>query len=112
MNGKTIEIINTDAEAASFSPTASAMPRNSARRRSWTPDAHRRVRDRARPRRDGCRRQQRRFPRAVLAAVKHSGERYWHMPLFEDYGKQMKSDIADLKNTGAARPERSPPPPS
>ena len=37
MNGKTIEIINTDAEAASFSPTASAMPRNSARRRSWTP---------------------------------------------------------------------------
>ncbi len=40
------------------------------------------------------------FLEQFLAAVKHSGERYWHMPLFEDYGKQMKSDIADLKNTG------------
>jgi leucyl aminopeptidase len=35
-----------------------------------------------------------------LAAAKPSGERYWQMPLYEDYSKAMKSDIADLKNTG------------
>ena len=35
-----------------------------------------------------------------LAAAKPSGERYWHMPLYEDYSAAMKSDIADLKNTG------------
>jgi leucyl aminopeptidase len=37
---------------------------------------------------------------AFLAAAKPSGERYWQMPLYEDYGSAMKSDIADLKNTG------------
>lgn len=36
----------------------------------------------------------------VLAAAKPTGERYWRMPLFDEYGQQMKSDIADLKNTG------------
>jgi leucyl aminopeptidase len=35
-----------------------------------------------------------------LAASKSSGERFWRMPYYEDYAKQMKSDIADLKNTG------------
>jgi leucyl aminopeptidase len=29
-----------------------------------------------------------------------SGERYWRLPLFEDFTTQIKSDIADLKNTG------------
>jgi len=28
------------------------------------------------------------------------GERYWRLPLFDDYRTQIKSDIADLKNTG------------
>ncbi|MHB8462484.1 MAG: leucyl aminopeptidase [Vulcanimicrobiaceae bacterium] len=40
------------------------------------------------------------FLNAFLAATKHTGERYWHMPLFDDYTQAMKSDIADLKNTG------------
>jgi leucyl aminopeptidase len=35
-----------------------------------------------------------------VAASKTSGERFWRMPYYEDYAKQMKSDIADLKNTG------------
>ena len=37
---------------------------------------------------------------AFLAAAKPTGERYWQMPYYEDYTQQMKSDIADLKNTG------------
>ncbi|HET7814325.1 MAG TPA: leucyl aminopeptidase [Candidatus Baltobacteraceae bacterium] len=40
------------------------------------------------------------FVQRFLAAAKPTGERYWHMPLYEDYATAMKSDIADLKNTG------------
>ena len=35
-----------------------------------------------------------------LNVAKSTGERYWHMPIYDDYANQMKSDIADLKNTG------------
>jgi leucyl aminopeptidase len=40
------------------------------------------------------------FVAQFLAAAKPTGERYWQMPLYEDYSSAMKSDIADLKNTG------------
>jgi leucyl aminopeptidase len=40
------------------------------------------------------------FVQQFLAAAKPTGERYWQMPLYDDYSSQMKSDIADLKNTG------------
>ncbi len=29
-----------------------------------------------------------------------TGERYWQLPMFEEYGDTLKSDIADTKNTG------------
>ncbi|HET9392618.1 MAG TPA: leucyl aminopeptidase [Candidatus Rubrimentiphilum sp.] len=35
-----------------------------------------------------------------LTTAKATGERYWQMPLYDEYGDLMKSDIADLKNTG------------
>jgi leucyl aminopeptidase len=40
------------------------------------------------------------FGDQFLAAAKPTGERYWQMPYYEDYISAMKSDIADLKNTG------------
>ncbi|HEY8315032.1 MAG TPA: leucyl aminopeptidase [Candidatus Baltobacteraceae bacterium] len=40
------------------------------------------------------------FAQVFLAAAKPTGERYWQMPLYEDYSTAMKSDIADLKNSG------------
>jgi leucyl aminopeptidase len=40
------------------------------------------------------------FGEQFLAAAKPTGERYWQMPYYEDYTTAMKSDIADLKNTG------------
>jgi leucyl aminopeptidase len=40
------------------------------------------------------------FGAQFLAAAKPTGERYWQMPYYDDYTTQMKSDIADLKNTG------------
>jgi leucyl aminopeptidase len=33
-------------------------------------------------------------------AAARSGERIWKLPLWDDYGEAMKSDIADLKNSG------------
>jgi leucyl aminopeptidase len=35
-----------------------------------------------------------------LEVAADCGERYWRLPLFDDYRAQIKSDIADLKNTG------------
>jgi leucyl aminopeptidase len=40
------------------------------------------------------------FAAQFLNAAKPTGERYWQLPLYEDYSSAMKSDIADLKNTG------------
>jgi len=41
-----------------------------------------------------------RLKRALLRAGESSGERVWELPLWEEYGEQMKSDIADMKNAG------------
>jgi leucyl aminopeptidase len=38
--------------------------------------------------------------RAIRSAGEKCGERVWELPLWEDYGELMKSDIADLKNAG------------
>ncbi len=38
--------------------------------------------------------------RQLLKAGERSGERLWQLPLWDDYGSQIKSDIADVKNTG------------
>jgi leucyl aminopeptidase len=37
---------------------------------------------------------------SVRAASETSGERIWEMPLFDEYRKQINSDIADMKNSG------------
>ncbi|HSV26487.1 MAG TPA: hypothetical protein VLH60_01220, partial [Sedimentisphaerales bacterium] len=39
--------------------------------------------------------------KALLEASKASGEKIWHMPSGEEYFEEMKSKIADLKNTGS-----------
>lgn len=36
----------------------------------------------------------------ILAAGRVAGEKYWPMPLDEEYGEQIRSDIADIKQTG------------
>jgi leucyl aminopeptidase len=40
--------------------------------------------------------------RRVMDAAKRAGEGAWHLPLNEDLKEAMKSDIADMKNTGKA----------
>jgi leucyl aminopeptidase len=101
MNGKTIEVINTDAEGrliladglcyanklgatkivdAATLTGACVIALGHASSAAVTND-------------DG-------FGAAFLSAAKPTGERYWQMPYYEDYTTAMKSDIADLKNTG------------
>ena len=36
----------------------------------------------------------------VLGAAQRTGEKMWHMPMPEEYKEQIKSEIADIKNTG------------
>ncbi|SHJ30184.1 leucyl aminopeptidase [Malonomonas rubra DSM 5091] len=38
--------------------------------------------------------------RQLIKAGERSGERLWQLPLWEEYGQQIKSDFADVKNTG------------
>ncbi len=40
------------------------------------------------------------FSKKVMAAAGEAGERMWQMPMFEEYKEQYKSDVADVKNTG------------
>ncbi len=39
----------------------------------------------------------------VIKASEHSGDRVWRMPMDPDYRPAIKSDIADVKNVGSAR---------
>jgi leucyl aminopeptidase len=41
--------------------------------------------------------------RHFTAALEISGERFWRLPLDEEYKDQIKSSIADIMNTGATR---------
>jgi len=36
----------------------------------------------------------------IVAAGTKAGERVWRLPLFEEYGEQLKSEVADLNNIG------------
>lgn len=40
------------------------------------------------------------FAKELIEAGKAEGEKIWEMPLFEEYRKLIDSDIADIKNTG------------
>jgi leucyl aminopeptidase len=101
LSGKTIEILNTDAEgrlvladalayATRFKPAA-VVDLATLTGSIWvalgdqaagvmTPD-------------DG-------LAARLVAAGEATGERVWRLPLYEEYGEQIKSDIADVKNVG------------
>ncbi|RLC57953.1 MAG: leucyl aminopeptidase [Chloroflexota bacterium] len=36
----------------------------------------------------------------IKAASEKTAEKVWELPLFEEYGEQLKSDVADVKNVG------------
>jgi leucyl aminopeptidase len=101
MNGKTIEVINTDAEGRLILADALCYANklgatkivDAATLTGACVVALGHVSSAAMTNDDA-------FGAEFLAAAKPTGERYWPMPHYEDYTLAMKSDIADLKNTG------------
>jgi leucyl aminopeptidase len=43
------------------------------------------------------------FTERVLASARRAGEKMWHMPLDDDYRDLIKSTIADIQNVGSGR---------
>lgn len=39
----------------------------------------------------------------IIVAGKEAGEKFWQLPLDKEYSKQIKSDIADIKNVGGRK---------
>ena len=100
-NGKTVEVLNTDAEGRLVLADALVARRRGQARRDRRPgDAHRR---RARRARRALRRvlgNDQALVDALLAAGRATGERLWQLPLVREYRDDLKSPIADLKNVG------------
>jgi len=43
------------------------------------------------------------WAQAVLAAAEECGEPAWQLPMFPEYGEQIRSEVADIKNVGDGR---------
>ena len=99
-SGKTVEIINTDAEGPADSRrravVRAATRRDAPRRRR---DAHRRLRGRARPIRVGAVRPARAWVNHVNSTAADAGDRVWPMPIYEEAREQLRSEIADIINS-------------
>jgi leucyl aminopeptidase len=101
LDGKTVEIINTDAEGRLVLADALAYAR------TLSPDL---IVDNATLTGacvvalgntcSGWYSNDEATAREFAAAVKESGENMWRMPLLEDLREQIKSDVADVKQTG------------
>ena len=101
-NGKTVEIINTDAEGRMILADALGLggEREAGRDRRVL-DPHRRLRGGARTdRRRASTPPTTSWRRGLLAAADAAGERLWRMPLWPEFLEEMKGTHADLKNSG------------
>ena len=101
MNGKTIEIVNTDAEgrliladALSYAGTLKLSPLVDVA--TLTGAIHVALGDVC----SGAFTNDQELVEKVIKAGDESGERIWQMPMDDDYKELNKSDVADIKNTG------------
>jgi leucyl aminopeptidase len=101
MNGKTIEVINTDAEGRLILADALCYARELGATKiidaaTLTGACVIALGHAA----SGVMSNDDTFAERFLNVVADIGERYWRLPLYPEYDQQIKSDIADLKNTG------------
>ena len=101
MNGKTIEVINTDAEGRLILADALCYARELGATRlvdcaTLTGACVVALGHAA----SGVMSNDEAFVNQFLDVVSDVGERYWRLPLYDDFDRQIKSDIADIKNTG------------
>lgn len=102
LNGKTVEIINTDAEGRLVLCDALAYAQQ-----QWNPAA---LLDLATltgacvvalgDYGTGVFTQDKLLRRAILDAAEDTGDLAWPLPLWDDYDLNLKSDVADMSNTG------------
>ncbi len=101
MNGKTIEIDNTDAEGRLVLADAMCYARSMGIRHivdvaTLTGAMSVALGDKCM----GAFGNGDAFTEQVIAAGEAVGERVWPLPMYDDYKEQYRSDIADIKNTG------------
>lgn len=101
MNGKTIEIDNTDAEGRLVLADAVAYARSIGVNRivdvaTLTGAVSIALGDKCM----GAFGNDEAFTQQVVSAANAVGERAWPMPMYDEYKAQYRSDIADIKNTG------------
>ena len=101
MNGKTIEVINTDAEGRLILADALCYARELGATKlvdaaTLTGACVVALGHAA----SGVMSNNEAFVERFLSVVADVGERYWRLPLYDDFDRQIKSDIADIKNTG------------
>lgn len=101
MNGKTIEVINTDAEGRLILADALCYARELGATKiidcaTLTGACVVALGHTA----SGTMSNNEEWVGRFLDVAATSGERYWRLPLFDDFTTLIKSDIADLKNTG------------
>jgi len=101
MNGKTIEILNTDAEGRLVLADGLCYARELGARRlvdvaTLTGAVTTALGDVC----VGLMTNAEDFAARVEAAAAMAGEKTWRLPMFKEYDELMRSDIADIKNTG------------
>ncbi len=101
MNGKTIEVISTDAEGRLILADALGYARKMSAKfivdvATLTGACRVALGDIC----TGAFSNNEDFVNQVLAASKEAGEYIWQMPMFDEYKEQNKSNVADIKNTG------------
>ncbi len=101
MNGKSIEVMNTDAEgrliladALSYARKLELSPLIDVA--TLTGACHIALGDFC----TGAFGNDQQLVKRVIEAGEEAGERIWQMPMYEEYKEQNKSDVADIKNTG------------
>ena len=101
MNGKTIEVINTDAEGRLVLADALCYARNQGLTRlvdvATLTGAIVTTLGKACT---GVMGNDQSLVDQVTAAGGDTGEKYWQLPMFDEYKDLIKSDVADMKNTG------------
>ncbi|MCX7911943.1 MAG: leucyl aminopeptidase, partial [Dehalococcoidales bacterium] len=102
MNGKTVEVINTDAEGRLILADALSYARGRLGARAIIDVA---------TLTGACRialgtvctgtfTNNQELADRVIAAGKETGELMWQLPMYDEYREQLKSDFADIKNVG------------
>jgi leucyl aminopeptidase len=101
MNGKTIEVVNTDAEGRLILADGLSYARSLDLNpivdiATLTGAIGVALGDQA----VGCMTNEQDVANRLIAAAKAAGERVWQLPMYDEYKEQIKSDVADMKNTG------------